>query len=104
MSYYTTVMTSAIVNIIAILSMYTLMGLTGIFSMGQAAFMCVGAYTTGMLAIHSGLPMVVIVITAVIPIIIPSIVRRDLILFPERFCHASLIFSSNTLPLLSPPK
>lgn len=66
MSYYTTVMTSAIVNIIAILSMYTLMGLTGIFSMGQAAFMCVGAYTTGMLAIHSGLPMVVIVILSIL--------------------------------------
>ena len=43
MSYYSAVLTSAIVNIIAILSMYTLMGLTGIFSMGQAAFMCVGA-------------------------------------------------------------
>ena len=51
MSYYSAVLTSAIVNIIAILSMYTLMGLTGIFSMGQAAFMCVGAYTTGMLAV-----------------------------------------------------
>lgn len=66
MSYYTTVMTSAIVNIIAILSMYTLMGLTGIFSMGQAAFMCVGAYTTGMLAIHSSLPMVVIVVLSIL--------------------------------------
>ncbi len=66
MSYYSAVMTSAIVNIIAILSMYTLMGLTGIFSMGQAAFMCVGAYATGMLAIHSHLPMAVIVVLSIL--------------------------------------
>lgn len=66
MSYYSAVLTSAIVNIIAILSMYTLMGLTGIFSMGQAAFMCVGAYTTGMLAIHTHLPMAVIVLISIL--------------------------------------
>ena len=66
MSYYSAVLTSAIVNIIAILSMYTLMGLTGIFSMGQAACICVGAYTTGMLAIHSQLPMAVIVLISIL--------------------------------------
>ena len=61
MGYYGTIITSASVNLIAILSMYVLMGLTGIFSMGQAAFMCVGAYTAGMLAIKTGLPFLVII-------------------------------------------
>lgn len=65
MSYYSIVITAALINLIAILSMYVLMGLTGIFSMGQAAFMCVGAYTGGMLAIKSGLPFAVIIIISV---------------------------------------
>ena len=33
--------------------------------MGQAAFMCVGAYTTGMLAINTGLPMIAVVLISI---------------------------------------
>ncbi|MDL2294168.1 branched-chain amino acid ABC transporter permease [Ruminococcaceae bacterium OttesenSCG-928-D13] len=65
MGYYASVLTTATINLMAILSMYVLMGLTGIFSMGQAAFMCVGAYTAGMLAVRTSLPMVVVVVISV---------------------------------------
>lgn len=65
MGYYASVLTTVSINMMAILSMYVLMGLTGIFSMGQAAFMCVGAYTAGMLAIKTGLPMIVVVAISV---------------------------------------
>lgn len=66
MGYIATVLTTVAVNLIAILSMYLLMGLTGIFSMGQAAFMCVGAYTGGMLAIKTGLPMAVVIVISIL--------------------------------------
>jgi len=66
MSYYLNVLTTVTINMIAILSMYLLIGLTGIFSMGQASFMCVGAYTAGMLATRTSLPFGVVVIISVL--------------------------------------
>ena len=66
MGFYTTVMTSITVNLVAILSMYLLMGLTGIFSMGQASFMCVGAYTTGMIATRVNMPMPIVLILSIL--------------------------------------
>ena len=66
MGFYTTVMTSITVNLVAILSMYLLMGLTGIFSMGQASFMCVGAYTAGMIATRVDIPMPIVLVFTII--------------------------------------
>lgn len=66
MGYYLTVATSVTVNLVAIAAMYVLMGLTGIFSMGQASFMCVGAYTTGMIATRMNLPMPIVLVISVL--------------------------------------
>ncbi|GHV44634.1 branched-chain amino acid ABC transporter permease [Synergistales bacterium] len=65
MGYYITVATSITINLVAIFSMYVLIGLAGIFSMGQASFMCVGAYTTGMIATRTNLPVILVVFLSV---------------------------------------
>ncbi len=41
---------------IAVIGIYILTGLTGLFSLGQAAFMAIGAYTSGLLVVKIGLP------------------------------------------------
>lgn len=66
MSFYTTLYISICLSLIGILAMYLLVGLTGIFSMGQAAFMSVGAYTAGLLALRSPLPWFVNILIAII--------------------------------------
>lgn len=50
MSYYLQVLTSVGITIIGVLSVYIITGLTGLFSLGQASFMAIGAYTAGLLA------------------------------------------------------
>jgi len=55
MSFYTSLYISICITLISVLAMYLLVGLTGIFSMGQAAFMAVGAYGAGLLALRSPL-------------------------------------------------
>lgn len=47
---------NVLVLLIGMLGVYVLTGLTGMFSMGQAAFMAVGGYTTAMLSKYYGLP------------------------------------------------
>lgn len=59
---YLTYLWSFLVNnvfimLIGMLGVYVLTGLTGMFSMGQAAFMAVGGYTAAMLAKFFGWPM-----------------------------------------------
>lgn len=66
MSFYTSLYISTCISLIGVLSLYLLVGLTGIFSMGQAAFMAVGAYAAGLLALRSPLPMPVNVVLAVV--------------------------------------
>ena len=66
MSYYTSLYISVCISLISVLSMYLLVGLTGIFSMGQAAFMAVGAYGAGLLALRSPLPMAVNIVCAIL--------------------------------------
>lgn len=59
MSFYSSLFISICITSIGIMSMYLLLGLSGIFSMGQAAFMSVGAYAAGLLAIRTGMPMII---------------------------------------------
>ena len=66
MSFYTSLYISTCISLIGVLSLYMLVGLTGIFSMGQAAFMAVGAYAAGLPALRSPLPATVNVILAVL--------------------------------------
>jgi branched-chain amino acid transport system permease protein len=51
---------------IGMLGVYVLTGLTGMFSMGQAAFMAVGGYTAAMLSKFLGMPLFVTMPAAVL--------------------------------------
>ncbi len=71
MGSYMSYMLSYLINnvfiiMIGMLGVYVLTGLTGMFSMGQAAFMAVGGYTSAMLAKYLHLPLVVTLPAAVI--------------------------------------
>lgn len=66
MSFYESMYISTCISLIGVLSLYMLVGLTGIFSMGQAAFMAVGAYAAGLLALRSPLPMGVNIVVAIL--------------------------------------
>lgn len=65
MSFYASFFISLCITAIGIMSMYLLLGLSGLFSMGQAAFMSVGAYAAGLLALRTSLPMAVNMILAI---------------------------------------
>jgi len=66
MTYTATVILNVIITMIAVISMFILMGLTGMFSMGQASFMCVGAYIAGILATRTTIPFVIVLLLAVL--------------------------------------
>ena len=53
------------ITLIAVAGVYVLTGLTGMFSLGQAAFMAIGAYASGLLVIKLKLPFAVAVLIAV---------------------------------------
>lgn len=50
MSFYISLIISVSILLIGVLSIYIITGLTGMFSLGQASYMAVGAYTAGILA------------------------------------------------------
>lgn len=87
MSYYASLYMSMCIWLISILSMFLLISLTGIFSMGQAAFMSVGAYAAGLMCLRLGTPMWLNIIIAILAgmvlawfVAIPVIkLRRDYI-------------------------
>ena len=43
------IFTQVFITLIAVAGVYVLTGLTGMFSLGQAAFMAIGAYASGLL-------------------------------------------------------
>ncbi|WP_130870569.1 branched-chain amino acid ABC transporter permease [Intestinimonas massiliensis (ex Afouda et al. 2020)] len=55
-SYYVGLVIQACISIIAVTGIFALTGLAGMFSLGQAAYMAVGAYVTFILAANTGLP------------------------------------------------
>lgn len=54
-SYYTGLVIQACISIIAVTGIFSLTGLAGMFSLGQAAYMAVGAYVTFILAANTGI-------------------------------------------------
>ena len=66
MSYTATVILNILITMTAVISMFVLMGLTGIFSMGQASFMCIGAYIAGILATKTDVPFLIALICAIL--------------------------------------
>jgi branched-chain amino acid transport system permease protein len=55
MGYYIQVLTNVGINLIGVLSVFVITGLTGLFSLGQASFMAIGAYMAGIMAKSTGL-------------------------------------------------
>ena len=54
------------ITIVAVTGVNILTGYTGLLTLGQSAFVCVGAYTTGILATTYGLPPLVILPCAIV--------------------------------------
>lgn len=59
------ILTQVFITLIAVSGVYVLTGLTGMFSLGQAAFMAIGAYASGLLVIRAHIPFALACIIAV---------------------------------------
>ncbi len=78
MKLFMNVMTQASITLVAVSGIYVLTGLTGMFSLGSAAFMAIGAYVSGLLVMRLGLPIVAAFAIA----IVSSVVIGYLIGYP----------------------
>jgi len=56
-AFYSSMLTFAGINLIAVLGVYLLIGLTGLFSFGQVGFMAIGAYVSSIACLQWGLPL-----------------------------------------------
>lgn len=87
MNYYIEILTNVGISLIGVLSVFVISGMTGLFSLGQASFMAIGAYTAGLLAKNTGLGLAPCLLLAVIVgglfgfiIALPTVrLRRDYI-------------------------
>ncbi len=66
MSLLVSVLTFTCITMIAVIGIFIITGLTGLFSLGQASFMAIGAYTAGVLVTRYHLPFFLSVILAVL--------------------------------------
>ena len=66
MALYVNIFTQICITLIAVTGIYVLTGLTGMFSLGQAAFMAVGAYASGIFVVKLKMPFAPAVILAVL--------------------------------------
>jgi len=106
MSFIISVITFTSINIISVLGVFLITGMTGLFSLGQASFMAIGAYIAGMLVIKLGFPFPIAIIIAVISGIIFGLIvglptvrlRRDYIaLVTFGFGEAIIAVLNNTV-------
>lgn len=87
MQFYISIITITMITLIAVAGVYVLTSLAGMFSLGQAAFMAIGAYASGILVVKFGWPFIPAAITAILISVIigflvglPTIkLRRDYI-------------------------
>ncbi|QSX09216.1 branched-chain amino acid ABC transporter permease [Alkalibacter rhizosphaerae] len=66
MGFYLSILTFTFITIIGVTGIFLITGLTGLFSLGQASFMAIGAYTAGILMIKFQVPFVVATILAIL--------------------------------------
>ncbi|HHV78865.1 MAG TPA: branched-chain amino acid ABC transporter permease [Firmicutes bacterium] len=59
MQYILGILTVVGINIVAVLGVSLLIGFTGVFTFGHAAYMAIGAYTSALLTLKTGLPFLV---------------------------------------------
>lgn len=56
MGFILSFLTSTCITVVGVVGVFLITGLTGMFSLGQASFMAIGAYTSGVLAVYRGVP------------------------------------------------
>ncbi len=66
MQFYMSVITQTMITLIAVAGVYVLTNLAGMFSLGQAAFMAIGAYTSGIFVVKLGWPFIPAAILAIL--------------------------------------
>lgn len=66
MALLSNILTQVFITLIAVAGVYVLTGLTGMFSLGQAAFMAIGAYASGLLVVKAHLPLIPAILLAVL--------------------------------------
>ena len=66
MDFYITVGIGIAANSIAVLGTFMLTGMNGLFSLGQAAFMGLGAYISAILVVNMGLPFALAVLISIL--------------------------------------
>lgn len=66
MSFYSSVLTNILISLVGILSIFLITGMTGLFSLGQASFMAIGAYVAGFLAKSYGVPFFLAAAVAIV--------------------------------------
>lgn len=57
MTLYTHILTQILISVVSVAGVFVLTGMTGMFSLGQAAFMAIGAYTSGILVTKLSAPI-----------------------------------------------
>ena len=70
MTFFSSILTFTLITCITVAGLYILTGLTGMFSLGQAAFMAVGAYASGLLAVRLNVPFPICILAAIVAAII----------------------------------
>lgn len=66
MSFYQGLIILVVINVIAVIGTFLLTGMTGLLSFGQASFMALGAYISGMLAVKFNIPFLLAILMAII--------------------------------------
>jgi branched-chain amino acid transport system permease protein len=56
MGFILSMLTSSCITLVGVVGVFLITGLTGMFSLGQASFMAIGAYMAGVLAVQRGIP------------------------------------------------
>ncbi len=57
MALYTHILTQILITVVSVAGVFVLTGMTGMFSLGQAAFMAIGAYGSGILVTKLSVPI-----------------------------------------------
>lgn len=70
MQFISSILTFTLITCITVSGLYIMTGLTGMFSLGQAAFMAVGAYAGGLLAVRLNVPFPICLMAAMVAAII----------------------------------
>jgi len=66
LSFYQGVIIIVVINVIAVIGNFLLTGMTGLLSFGQASFMALGAYISGLLAVKFNIPFPLAILVAII--------------------------------------